>query len=151
VLSNLLCGVNIFITRGCLSSVRVIMVRMHVSLVELLCQAAMGLISALGYILSCVRGLLYLRPVVLGGLGHRLPRPWGGQCLSIPESLRTCLTGGPYFTPGQERWNRQTGDKIMSARSYLTSRCKWDGQWTARMHPLYPQGCLSGISGFHCK
>jgi hypothetical protein len=98
VLLNLLCGVNIFITRGCLSSVRVIMVHMHVSLVELLCQAAMGLISALGYILSCVRGLLYLRPIVLGGLGHRLLRPWGGQCLSIPESLRTCLTGGPYFT-----------------------------------------------------
>jgi hypothetical protein len=43
------------------------MVRIRVSLVELLCQVAMGRVLELEYMLSGTRGLLQLRPVVLGG------------------------------------------------------------------------------------
>jgi hypothetical protein len=43
-------------TRACLSGVRVIMMIMHVPLVELLCQAVMGWISALEYLLPGARG-----------------------------------------------------------------------------------------------
>jgi hypothetical protein len=37
---------------------------MHVSLVELLCQAVMGWVLVLEYMLSGVRGLLRPRPIV---------------------------------------------------------------------------------------
>jgi hypothetical protein len=57
VLPNLLCGVNYF-TMLCLSHARVIMVLMRVSLIELPCQAVMGRIPALVYMLSGARGLL---------------------------------------------------------------------------------------------
>jgi hypothetical protein len=43
-------------TKACLSDVNVIMVIMRVPLVELLCQVAMGWITALEYLLSGVRG-----------------------------------------------------------------------------------------------
>jgi hypothetical protein len=43
-------------TGTCLSIIRVIMVIMRVSLVELLCQAVMGRILALKYLLSGMRG-----------------------------------------------------------------------------------------------
>jgi hypothetical protein len=46
-------------TRARLSNVRVIMVIMRVLMVELLCQAAMGWIPILKYLLSCARGCLW--------------------------------------------------------------------------------------------
>jgi hypothetical protein len=43
-------------TRACLSDASVIMVIMHLPLVELLCQATMGWIPTLEYLLSGTRG-----------------------------------------------------------------------------------------------
>jgi hypothetical protein len=43
-------------TRACLSDISVIMTIMHVPLVELLCQATMGWIHALEYLLLGTRG-----------------------------------------------------------------------------------------------
>jgi hypothetical protein len=70
--------------------------------------------------LSGARGLLRLRPIMLGGYDHHLPRPQGGQCLSAAESPRACLNEDPGFTLGRGRWDWQTGGRIMPARSYHT-------------------------------
>jgi hypothetical protein len=43
-------------TGACLSSVRVIMVILRVSLIELICQTVMGLIPTLEYLLPGARG-----------------------------------------------------------------------------------------------
>jgi hypothetical protein len=60
-----------------MSYVGVIMPFMYVSLVELLCQAVMGQILVLEYMLSCVCGLLWPRLVVPGAMCCRFSRP---QC-----------------------------------------------------------------------
>jgi hypothetical protein len=43
-------------TKACLSDVSAIMVIMHAPLVKFLCQAAMGCIPALEYLLPCTSG-----------------------------------------------------------------------------------------------
>jgi hypothetical protein len=57
-------------TRACLSSIRVIIVIMHVSLVALLCQALMGQNPTLEYLLLGTCGRLWPCPVILGIKGH---------------------------------------------------------------------------------
>jgi hypothetical protein len=49
---------------------------MHVSLVELLCQAVMGWIIALEYMLSGAHELLWPHPVMPGAKCHYFSRPW---------------------------------------------------------------------------
>jgi hypothetical protein len=58
-------GVDLF-TRACLSYVRTIMVFMCASLFELLCQAVMGQVPALEYLLLGARGLLWPSPIMPG-------------------------------------------------------------------------------------
>jgi hypothetical protein len=53
-------------TGASLSYVRVKMVIMHVSLIELLCQLVMGWIRALEYMLSDACGLLWPCPIASG-------------------------------------------------------------------------------------
>jgi hypothetical protein len=48
---------------------------MHVSLIELLRQVAMGWIPSLDYILLGARRLLRPRPIVPGAKCRRIPRP----------------------------------------------------------------------------
>jgi hypothetical protein len=48
---------------------------MRVSFIEPLCQAVMGQIPSLEYILSGARGLLWPRPVVPGAKRRRFSRP----------------------------------------------------------------------------
>jgi hypothetical protein len=58
-----------------LSYVRVIMVFMRVSLVELLRQMVMGQILALMWKLSSARGLMCPHPISPGNKCYHLPRP----------------------------------------------------------------------------
>jgi hypothetical protein len=62
-------------TRACLSYVRVIMVIMRVSMVELMCQMSMGWILALEYVLLGARGFLWPRLIVSGNKCHHFLRP----------------------------------------------------------------------------
>jgi hypothetical protein len=70
-------------TRACLSNVKLIMPIMRVPMVELLCQAVMGWIPALKYLLSGARGHLWPHPVVPDIKCHRFLRSQLWWCLSI--------------------------------------------------------------------
>jgi hypothetical protein len=62
-------------TRICLSYIRVIMMFMRVSMVELLRQIVMGRIPALDCMLSGARGILWPHPISLGNKCYHLSRP----------------------------------------------------------------------------
>jgi hypothetical protein len=76
----------IVFTRTCLSYVRLIMVFMPVSLVELPCLTVMGQIPALKCMLSGARGLLRSRLISSSNKCYRLPRPGVGSAYPVVEA-----------------------------------------------------------------
>jgi hypothetical protein len=82
-------------TRVSLSDVRVIMMIMLILVVELLCQAAMGWISVLKYLLSGTDGRLWPHPVVLGIKCCCFLRSWLWWCLPGTEEPPGAAIGSP--------------------------------------------------------
>jgi hypothetical protein len=68
-------GVN-YLYQACLSYARANMAPLRVSSVELLCQAVMGWIPAVEYMMSGVHGLLWPCPILLGNKCYRILRPY---------------------------------------------------------------------------
>jgi hypothetical protein len=80
-------------TRPNLSDVRVIMVIMHVLVVELLCQTAMGQISVFKYLKSGVRRCLWPCLVLPNIKCHRFPRSRLSWCFPGTECPRAWMSG----------------------------------------------------------
>jgi hypothetical protein len=92
---------------------------MRVSLVQPLCQVAMGWIPALEYMLSGAHGLQRLRPIMPGAKCCRFLRP---LMLVMPIHCRKppcVLTGCSGLVLGRgPRRDEQTEDEILPAHVY---------------------------------
>jgi hypothetical protein len=90
-------------TEVSLSDVRVIMMIMHVPMEELLCQATMGWVPLLKYLLSGARGCLCPCPVVPGNECCCFSRTRLQWCLLHIETPRAWLSGARVCAePGDE-------------------------------------------------
>jgi hypothetical protein len=80
-------------TEVSLSDLRVIMMIMCVFVEELLCQAVMGQILVLKYLLSGMRGHLWPCPIVPGTKYYRFPRTCSNAAYPVLKTLRRGYQG----------------------------------------------------------